>query len=415
MTLFDLEELVNYSMEMGNYANSIQITRVIEKILRSYESNHDQVFPLAKRLQKLKAHLYQLNNAYLKKYERQIGTNLILTPYLVNKELKKAKNQPIFVRDGSVHDCFHEFDMTKYEWLLTETCKKGRWYTKNSTAELSILRCRHLHHANPYLRVGPFKEEQTSAIPYVVIFHDILSEHDISVLTQESQPKLSKARTFDSTGGANTLNDINSGKRRRTVHKAVQAWIQDVEWPDLDHAKDYVGKKFKRIINLTLWKLNRRISLATQLVTDTQTSGTLMQVTNYGLGGLCESHIDPHGIMETDEKYYRKRKPYLFVTGDILGTFMAWLSHTEEGGGTAYINPGHENLIMPQKGSAAFWYDLSSDGLRDLSTLHGGCPVLKGTKWIMNKWMYSFDNFRKFPCKLQRNMALTPPLRHHYL
>ena len=50
---------------------------------------------------------------------------------------------------------------------------------------------------------------------------------------------------------------------------------------------------------------------------------------------------------------------------------------------------------MPVKGAASFWYDLTSEGYRDTTTQHGGCPVLKGSKWILNKWMYSFDNYEK--------------------
>ena len=162
-----------------------------------------------------------------------------------------------------------------------------------------------MHHEDPYLKIGPFKEEQMSVRPYLVIFHDILSESDISELVQESRPKLSWARTFDSDGGAKTSNEIKSGKRRRQIHKTVQAWLEDVEWPSIKGPEDYVGKNYTRMINPTLWKLNAKISLATKLITKTQTSGSVMQVTNYGIGGLCENHIDPHGILESDEDYYR--------------------------------------------------------------------------------------------------------------
>lgn len=205
---------------------------------------------------------------------------------------------------------------------------------------------------------------------------------------------------------------MHSGNYRRVIHKTVQAWLKDVEWPKISERK--VGKSHSGIINQGLWNLNKRISLATQLVTDTQTSGTLMQVTNYGLGGLCEQHIDPVGIMEVKEEYYRGAMPDLFVHGDIVGTFMAWLGDTEEGGRTAFINPGTENLLIPDRGSAAFWYDLKSDGYRDTLTHHAGCPVLKGSKWILNKWLHLYDNFNKFPCHIDKSRFFDAPSKKHY-
>ena len=132
----------------------------------------------------------------------------------------------------------------------------------------------------------------------------VLSETDIKSLVEESRPKLSRTRKFNTSVKAQYPTNIRSGAHRRVVSKSVQAWLEDVKWPDLKQADNYVGKNYTKIINRTFWKLNQRIALATNLVTNTQTAGTLMQITNYGLGGLCEVHIDPHGLMESDETYY---------------------------------------------------------------------------------------------------------------
>jgi hypothetical protein len=51
------------------------------------------------------------------------------------------------------------------------------------------------------------------------------------------------------------------------------------------------------------------------------------------------------------------QRQYLRNTGDMFGTFMAWLSDCEAGGGTAYLVPGFQGVQMPNKGAAAFWYD----------------------------------------------------------
>ena len=63
-----------------------------------------------------------------------------------------------------------------------------------------------------------------------------------------------------------------------------------------------------------------------------------LQVTNYGLGGLCEQHIDPHGYLEG--KHIPQSRQSLKYTGDMIGTFMAWLTDVGAGGGTSYTIPG---------------------------------------------------------------------------
>lgn len=40
----------------------------------------------------------------------------------------------------------------------------------------SKFRCRFHHHANPFFKLGPIKLEEISDIPFIVVFHDILSE-----------------------------------------------------------------------------------------------------------------------------------------------------------------------------------------------------------------------------------------------
>jgi len=55
----------------------------------------------------------------------------------------------------------------------------------------------------------------------------------------------------------------------------------------------------------------------------------------------------------------------------------------------------YEQAIFPDRGSAAFWMDLDSKGHRDMRSSHMGCPVLKGSKWILNKWIYQVSQGQK--------------------
>ena len=42
--------------------------------------------------------------------------------------------------------------------------------------------------------------------------------------------------------------------------------------------------------------------------------------------------------------------------------------------------------VKPAAGSAVAFWSLQTDGRLDSGALHGGCPVLKGTKWSATKW-----------------------------
>ena len=63
-----------------------------------------------------------------------------------------------------------------------------------------------------------------------------------------------------------------------------------------------------------------------------------------------------------------------------------------------YFNLSHNchkgNLVLrPRKGTAVMWYnhfmDEESGWLGDMDeySLHGGCDILKGEKWIANNWI----------------------------
>ncbi|XP_041944297.1 transmembrane prolyl 4-hydroxylase-like [Alosa sapidissima] len=48
--------------------------------------------------------------------------------------------------------------------------------------------------------------------------------------------------------------------------------------------------------------------------------------------------------------------------------------------------------VKPTKGAAVFWYNYLSDGRgwvgeQDEYSLHGGCVVTSGTKWVSNNWI----------------------------
>lgn len=94
-------------------------------------------------------------------------------------------------------------------------------------------------------------------------------------------------------------------------------------------------------------------------------------------------------------------------------TILFFLNNVTEGGETAFPVADHEELlaeqnyssnlsrscekasvvVKPVKGSALFWYNNILDeesgkmGEVDMLSLHGGCDVIKGEKWVANLWI----------------------------
>ncbi|XP_077497856.1 prolyl 4-hydroxylase subunit alpha-2-like [Amblyomma americanum] len=103
-----------------------------------------------------------------------------------------------------------------------------------------------------------------------------------------------------------------------------------------------------------------------------------VQVLNNGIGGQYGKHTDLLGPW-TMETY-----------GEWLATLLVYPSDVAEGGATAFTMAGLS--VTPRLGSALFWFNLKENwaGLwePDRNTMHGSCPVLRGSKWIAPLWIH---------------------------
>ena len=158
--------------------------------------------------------------------------------YKVNDHLKSITHQSEATMKEEILHEISKNNPRSMEWIFFKICRNGKFLGCISCISKH---CRFLHHNDPYLKLAPFKLEQYSTKPYLVIFHDILSNGEISFIVNKSKPILSRTRTFDSTSEAINIHEIKSGKKRRVVHKTVQSWIKEVEFEKLSESS--AGKK----------------------------------------------------------------------------------------------------------------------------------------------------------------------------
>jgi len=76
--------------------------------------------------------------------------------------------------------------------------------------------------------------------------------------------------------------------------------------------------------------------------------------------------------------------------GQRTWTFMVYLNDVERGGGTHFTRI--DRTVMPERGRALCWNNLTSEGLPNPLTEHAGLPVEAGSKFIITKWFRDRGN-----------------------
>ncbi|MFS8010333.1 putative procollagen-proline 4-dioxygenase [Helianthus anomalus] len=140
----------------------------------------------------------------------------------------------------------------------------------------------------------------------------------------------------------------------------------------------------------TVRAIEKRISEFTFLPVE---HGEGLQVLHYEVGQKYDSHYDYF----LDE--YNTRNG-----GQRMATVLMYLSDVEEGGETVFPSAkgnisavpwwdelsecGKKGLsVKPKMGDALLFWSMTPDATPDPSSLHGGCPVIKGDKWSSTKWI----------------------------
>lgn len=222
------------------------------------------------------------------------------------------------------------------------------------------LKCRYVNKNNPILLLQPAKEEDVYLDPWIVVYHDVLSDYEIETIKKLATPRLGRA----------TVHNARTGKLETAEYRVSKsAWLKDDD-------------------DAVIHNVNNRIAAITGLSMETAED---LQIANYGLGGQYEPHFD----------FARKEETNAFRdlgSGNRIATWLTYMSDVDAGGATVFPYIGVK--LFPKKGAAAFWYNLYRNGDGIYDTRHAACPVLVGQKWVSNKWIHERSQEFKRPCSL---------------
>ncbi|XP_010536435.1 PREDICTED: probable prolyl 4-hydroxylase 3 [Tarenaya hassleriana] len=199
--------------------------------------------------------------------------------------------------------------------------------------------------------------------PRAFVYHNFLSKEECEYLINLATPHMVKSTVVDSKTGKSKDSRVrtSSGTFLRRGRDKV---IRDIE---------------KRIADYTFIPAEH---------------GEGLQVLHYEEGQKYEPHYD-YFLDEFNTKNGGQR----------MATMLMYLSDVEEGGETVFPSanmnytsvPWYNELslcgkkglsVKPKMGDALLFWSMRPDASLDPTSLHGGCPVIKGNKWSSTKWMH---------------------------
>ncbi|XP_061359276.1 probable prolyl 4-hydroxylase 3 isoform X1 [Gastrolobium bilobum] len=199
--------------------------------------------------------------------------------------------------------------------------------------------------------------------PRAIVYHNFLSKEECDYLINLAKPFMVKSSVVDSKTGKSTESRVRTSSGM-FLKRGKDKIIQNIE---------------KRIADFTFIPVE---------------NGEGLQVLHYEVGQKYEPHYD-YFLDEFNTKNGGQR----------IATVLMYLSDVEEGGETIFPAakanfssvPWWNDLsecarkgisVKPKMGDALLFWSMRPDATLDPSSLHGGCPVIRGNKWSSTKWMH---------------------------
>ncbi|KAL2348648.1 hypothetical protein Fmac_002648 [Flemingia macrophylla] len=204
--------------------------------------------------------------------------------------------------------------------------------------------------------------EVVSWEPRAFVYHNFLTKEECEYLIGIAKPNMQKSTVVDSETGKSKDSRVRTSSGT-FLPRGRDKIVRDIE---------------KRIADFTFIPVEH---------------GEGLQVLHYEVGQKYEPHYD-YFLDDFNTKNGGQR----------IATVLMYLTDVEEGGETVFpaakgnfssvpwwnelSECGKKGLsIKPKRGDALLFWSMKPDATLDPSSLHGGCPVIKGNKWSSTKWM----------------------------
>ncbi|XP_068632632.1 prolyl 4-hydroxylase subunit alpha-1-like [Battus philenor] len=247
----------------------------------------------------------------------------------------------------------------KKEKIVYEALCRGD--IKRSDQISKRLKCSYLSDNHPFLKLGPIKMEQVYIAPDVIMFHQVISDDEIEHIKELAKTEFE--RSVIVTEPKNHTGMPANDRISKT------SWIYD-------HQSPVVKRITQRVADFTGLNI---------------ISAEPLQVANYGIGGHFTPHFDFFVKSQRPSKESKMRK-----LGNRIATVLFYMSEVAQGGATVFTELGLS--VFPVKNAAVFWMNLHPSGEGDIATRHAACPVLRGSKWVSNKWIHQVGQEYIRPC-----------------
>lgn len=211
--------------------------------------------------------------------------------------------------------------------------------------------------------IDPMAIERISWQPNAAVYRGFLTEEECDHLIALASPTLKASTVVDASTGGSMSSSIRTSSGMFLV-KGEDEVVASIE---------------------------RRIASWTHVPME---HGEGFQVLRYELGQEYRPHYD---YFHDDVNTQREKG------GQRVATVLMYLSDVERGGETIFPDAkdgeratsseatscaAGKLAVKPKKGDALFFMSLYHNTTHDLSSNHGGCPVIQGVKYSATKWMH---------------------------